>query len=110
MRVIGKVRRHPIEDHPNTVLVQRVNEIHKVLRRAIATCGGKESGDLVAPRTVEGMLHYGQEFDVRVAESLYVLGQPGGQLAIAQETVIVLRHSAPRTQMHLVNRHGGCER
>src|SRR5215510_8526161 len=110
MRVIGKVRRHPIEDHTNTVLVQRVNEIHKVLWRAIATCGGKESSDLVAPGTVEGMLHHGQEFDVRVSQALYVLGQPWGQFTIAQETVIVLRHPTPRAQMHLVNRHGGCER
>ena len=110
MRVIGKVRWHPIEDHANAVLVQGVNEIHKILRRAIAPCGSKEAGDLVAPGPIEGMLHDGQEFDMRKSQALHVLGQPGGQLAIAEGTVVLLRHPAPGTQVHLVNRHGGGER
>ena len=35
--VFGKVCRHPIEDHTNAMLVEAVNEVHQVLRGAIAT-------------------------------------------------------------------------
>src|SRR5262249_32807221 len=55
--VAGKVRWHPIQNHPNAVLVQRINEVHKILRRAVATGWRKEACDLVAPGTIEGMLH-----------------------------------------------------
>jgi hypothetical protein len=74
MRVIGKVRRYPIEDHTNTMLMQSVNEIHKILRCAIATCGGKEPCDLVAPGPIEGVLHHGQELHMCESEALHVLG------------------------------------
>ena len=39
--VVGKVRRHPVEDHADAVLVQQVDEIHEVLRRAVAAVGAK---------------------------------------------------------------------
>ena len=44
-----KMRRHPVEDHADAVLVQVVDQEHEVLRRAI-TAGRREvAGDLVAP-------------------------------------------------------------
>src|SRR5438105_15104406 len=110
MCVIGKVRRHPIEDHANTVLVQGVNEIHKLLWRTIAACGGKEPRDLVAPAPIEGVLHDRQEFDVRKSQALPVLGQPGGQLAVAEVTVVIPSYPSPRAQVYSVNRRRCCER
>src|ERR1039457_2079307 len=56
MLVVRKMRRHPIEDHAESALVQAVNEIHEVLRRAVARGGREISCDLISPRTVEGML------------------------------------------------------
>jgi hypothetical protein len=51
VRVSGKMRRHPVEDHPYAVLVQAVNQIHEVLGSSIAAGGGKVPGRLVAPGT-----------------------------------------------------------
>jgi len=109
MGVIGKVRRHPIENHPNAMLVQGIDEIHKVLRRAIATCGSKETRGLVTPGTVEGVLHDGQELDVGESQALHVLGQPRSQLSVAEVPVVLLRHSAPGAKMHLIHRCGRCQ-
>src|SRR5574341_1109586 len=47
--VSGKVRRDPVEDHANAVLMQIINKIHKIRRRPIAPRGSKVAGDLVAP-------------------------------------------------------------
>src|SRR5262249_26372490 len=74
VRIVGKVRRHPIENHPNAMLVQGVNEVHKILRGAVATGWRKKTRDLVAPGAVEGMLHDGQELDMREAQTLHILG------------------------------------
>src|SRR4030095_11056370 len=44
-----KMRRHPIENDADTVLVQRVDQKHQILRRAIVTRRRKVTGDLIAP-------------------------------------------------------------
>jgi hypothetical protein len=36
VRIVRKVRRHPVEDHADAVLMQHVDEIHEILRRAVA--------------------------------------------------------------------------
>src|ERR1700675_4561188 len=64
MLVGGKMRRHPVQDHADTLLVQIVNEVHTIRRRPIASCGGEVAGGLVAPGGVKGMLHDGEEFDM----------------------------------------------
>ena len=64
VRVGRKVRRYPVEDHANAVLVQVVDQVHEILRRAVARRGREVSGGLVSPGTVEGMLHHRQELDM----------------------------------------------
>ena len=73
--VAGEVRRHPVEDHADPVLVQVVDEIHEVLRRAVARARREVAGHLVAPRAVERVLHDRHQLDVREAHALHVLGQ-----------------------------------
>ena len=74
MLVGGKMRRHPVQDHANTLLVQIVNEIHKIRRRPIAPCWGKVTGDLIAPGGVQRMLHDREEFDMGKSHRLDIGG------------------------------------
>ena len=54
--VAREVRRHPVEDDADAALVQRIDQVHEILRRAEAA-GRREVADrLVAPRAVERML------------------------------------------------------
>src|SRR5262249_17486980 len=57
MLIGGKMRRHPVQDHTDTLLVQIVNEVHKIRRCPIAPRWGEVAGDLVAPGGVQWMLH-----------------------------------------------------
>ncbi len=45
----GEVRGHPVENDADAVLVQVVDQVHEVLRRAVAAGGREVAGGLVAP-------------------------------------------------------------
>ncbi len=47
-----------------------IDKFHEFGGSAVAAGGGKVAESLVAPGTVEGMLHDGEQLDVRVAEIL----------------------------------------
>ena len=100
-----EVRRHPIENHADALLVQVVHQVHEILRRAVASGGGKIAGRLVSPRAVEGMLHDRQQFDVGEAQLVHVFRQARRHLAIGQGTVVLFRHAHPRAEVHFVDRH-----
>ena len=70
-----EVRRHPVEDDADAVLVQVVDQVHEVLRRAEARSGSEVAGGLVSPGAVEGMLHHGQELDVGESHVADVFGE-----------------------------------
>ena len=71
--VFGKVRRHPVEDHPDPGLVQLVDQGHELLGRPVAARRREETGRLVAPRPVEGVLHQREELDVGEPGLLHVM-------------------------------------
>jgi hypothetical protein len=77
------------------MLMQAVYEIHQVLGLAVSTGGGKVSGSLIAPRTIEGVLHDRKEFNVGEAETVEILGQFGCQFPIIQRTIAFFRHPHP---------------
>ena len=106
VRVAGKMRRHPVEDHADAAPVQVVDEVHEVLRRAVARGRREVAGHLVAPGAVEGMLHHRQQLHVREAELGYVVGERVRQLAIAQVAVVLLSHTPPGADVQLVDRPG----
>ena len=47
----GEVRRHPVEDDADAVLVQVVDQVHEVLRRAVAARRGEDSRSSGSPRS-----------------------------------------------------------
>ncbi len=53
--VLGKVRRHPVEDHADIVLVAVVDEIAEVVRRAEAAGRGVVAGGLITPGGIVGV-------------------------------------------------------
>ena len=83
----GKVGGDPVEDDPDSVLVQIVDEEHEVLRRSVAARRREVTGDLVAPRLVQRVLQHRHELDVSEAHSAHVVGQPRRELAVAEPSV-----------------------
>jgi hypothetical protein len=58
--VLWEMGWHPIDDHADSVLVAMVDEIHEVLRPAIAAGHAVIAGRLVTPTAGERMLADGQ--------------------------------------------------
>ena len=106
--VVRKMRRHPVENHADAVLVQHVDEVHEILRRAVTRRRREIAGRLVTPRAVERMLGDRHQLDVREAHALHVLDQRLRDAAIAEECVVGA--APPRAEMQLVDRHGRSER
>ena len=65
MLVRREVRGDPVQNHANLVLMQLINQVHQILRRAIVAGRSEVSGRLVAPGPKKGMIHQWQEFYVR---------------------------------------------
>ena len=101
--VAREVRRHPVEDHADPGLMQRVDEGAEVVGRAERRLGRVEAGHLVAPGARERMVHHGQELDVRELE----LGGIGDELL---GEILPAEPEAPRAGMHLVDRHRPAQR
>src|SRR5262249_32744183 len=81
------VSRRPVEDDAKAGLVAGIDEIHEVRRSAEAAGGREVSDGLVAPGTVEGMLHNGQQFNVREAQLLHYGDELRSQLAIGEKAI-----------------------
>ena len=108
MRVGRKVRGHPVEDHADAALVQVVDEVHEVLRRAVARGRREVAGGLVAPGAVERVLGDRHQLHVREA-GLDRRGRPASAPARASSSMRPSR-TAPRPDVHLVDRHRRVER
>ena len=81
---------------PMPVLVQRVDEVHEVVRRAEARRRRVVADHLIAPGAGERMLHNGHQFDVRVAHPLDVRHQLVGQFAVGKLPIVFSRIHDPR--------------
>ncbi len=66
--ITREMRRHPVHDHADARVVQRIDQKLKILRRAVPAGRRVETRDLVAPGRIEGVLGHRQELDVREAE------------------------------------------
>src|SRR5215831_863878 len=65
--VARKVRRSPIKNDADTGLMAAIDEFHEFGGMAEAARRGEIAKRLIAPRAVKGVLHDGQQFDVRIA-------------------------------------------
>ena len=102
--VAGKMRRHPVHHHADAVLVAKVDEVHEILRAAVAAGGGVIAHRLVAPTGRKRVLADRQQLQVRVAHLLAIIDQLMGQLAIAQPAVGIVAGPPPTAQVDFVER------
>ncbi len=107
VRIVREVRRHPVEDHADAGLVQRVDEVHAILRRAVARGGREVARGLVSPGAVERMLGDGHELHVREAHLRHVVGEMRGDVAIVRQRPV---RAPPRSQVKLVDAQGRVHR
>ena len=104
--LLGEVRRHPVQEHPQVVGVAGVHKRLQVLRRPVAGRGGVVPRDQVPPGGVGRVLGHRHQLHVGVAQVAHVGGQVPGQLAVGQGPVALLRDAAPGAGVHLVDGEG----
>ena len=78
MLIIGEVGGHPIENNAQAILVKIINEIHKILRRAIPAGWCEVVAGLVTPRAIKRMLGDRQNLEMGKAEFQHMLGKLRG--------------------------------
>ncbi len=100
--VRGKVTRNPVEHDADASLMEGVDESHEVGRQAEPGGGSKETGRLVAPASVERILHDREEFNVGETHLVQMVGQRLGELGPRQASIGL--GMAPRAHVHLVHR------
>ena len=100
VRIGRKVRGNPIEDHADPRAMELVDHRHEIVRCAVPRGRREEAGDLVAPRSVEWMLHHGHQLDVRESECRTVCGELCTEIAIPEHFVVA---TSPRAEMHFVD-------
>ncbi len=109
VRVIGKVRTDPIQDHADTGAMAGVDELRKAVRAAMARGGRIQAQRLIAPGTAKRVFGDRQQFDMGEAELLHIGNQLLGQGWPVQRLVVSV--ATPGRGMHLVDRqrprHGG---
>ena len=99
--VLREVSRNPVHDDAEAGLMRLVDQIHEILRRAVAAGRGEIADDLITPRAVERILGQRHELDVRVAHFLDVGHKLVRHLAVGIK-VAVLVH-LPRAEMAFVD-------
>src|SRR5262245_21289394 len=107
--VAGEVTWHPVKDDANTALMEIVDQVHQVLRSAIAAGRREEPGALVSPGAVERMLADRQELDVCEVEAQDVVGKSRGHLGVGEPAVSLLGDAHPRTEVDFIDAHGRAE-
>ena len=95
--VAREVRRHPVQDHADPGLVERVDERPEVVGLAHRRDRGVEAGHLIAPGAGERVVHDRHELDVREAELVGV----GDELL---RELLPAEAQPPRLGVHLVDR------
>ncbi len=100
--VARKVGGHPVEDDADAAAVKHVDEVHEVLRLAVARGRREVPGRLIAPGAVEGVLADRQQLDVGEADRRDVVGERVRRRAIGEEAAVGV--PAPRAEVHFVGR------
>src|ERR1700734_697624 len=82
--------RRPIEKDADARVVAAVDKLHKLRGGAIAAGRGEIADRLITPRAVEGMLHDGEQLDVRVAQIFNIGNELVAKLVVGEPAIAVL--------------------
>ena len=100
--VLRKVRRHPVHDNTDSVLVQRVNQRHQLDRLAVAAVGRIIARHLIPPGAVKRVLGQGHHLDMGIAHLFQIRHQLIDHLGIGIIAAVLL--TPPGAVVHLINR------
>ena len=95
MRVLRKMRRHPIHDHADAGLMTSIDEMPELVRRSEPAGRRVVIRDLIAPRTFERMLRHRHQLDVRVTHFLRRRARTCQQVRDNSESVRLHRLAPP---------------
>ena len=73
--ILRKMRRHPVENHAQIVLVAGIDKAAKRFRRAVARGRRVITGHLIAPRRIERVFGDRHQFDMRITECQHIRNQ-----------------------------------
>ena len=104
VRVLREMGGHPVQDHADTCLMHFIHEIHEIVRRAESGGNAEIPGDLIAPGTVERVLHHGHQLNVRVVHLGKIRGERIRQIAVGIGRAVVVQ--PPGARLHLVDVRG----
>ncbi len=82
MLVIGEVRRDPVDDHTDVILMKRIDKIHELIRIPEPAGGGIITRCLVTPGSGIRVLGHRHQFHVGVPHFLHIGGELFGKLDI----------------------------
>ena len=103
-RVLGKVRGHPVHNHTDPAPVQIVDQITKIVRRAVAGRRRIVAADLITPGWSVRMFLQRQKLDMRKAHLGNIVSQERRHLAIGQRPVVFFSNPSPRSKMNFIDR------
>ena len=98
VRIPCKMRGNPVHDDTDALAMCAVNEIHQLLRLAVARRRRIIASDLIAPAGIIGILHQRHNLNVGISHIDHIVDQLFRQFAVAEPLF-------PATKMHLVDVH-----
>ena len=104
--VAREMRRHPVYDDTDAGGVTAIDEVTEIVGIAEALSRRIHADRLVAPRTVERVLRYGEQLDVRETHVDDVVDQFISEFPVVQVAIVVVRATPPGTQVHFVDADG----
>src|SRR5215475_3390877 len=93
--VVGEMTRHPVEHDAESGAMADIDEICKFSRASKAAGWRKQSGRLITPGAVEGVLAHRQELDVAETKVAHISRQRFRKLAIGEPSIVLFRSTAP---------------
>ena len=103
--VLRKMGGNPVHDHRDPRLMELVDQITQVVRRAEAAGRRKHADHLIPPGSVKRMFGQRQKLDMGKAHVGHIGYQRVRHFAISQILAAVFAFAPPGTGMHFVNRH-----
>ena len=102
--VSHKVRRHPVQNHPDSVAVHGIDKHHELFGRAVTRSRRKIARHLIAPGTLKRILRHRHQFHMGVVHFDQILRQFIRRFRVCQRTVLLFHFPPPRSQMHFIDR------
>ena len=100
-RIFGEVGGDPVQQDPNTGLMELIYQIHEVVRGAETAGGRKIAGTLIPPGGVQRMLSHRHQLYVGKPHFFHIGDQIGRNIPVAQK--LIIPGAPPGPQMDLID-------